>query len=74
MPEESKARPIGELRPEAKVVLVPSGVNLRILPLLKSASKRLPEPSKARLRGPPNPEAKGVLVPAGVNLKIVLLL
>ena len=48
LPEPSKASPDGEFKPEAKVSLVPEGVNLKIVPLKPSATKRLPKLSKAR--------------------------
>src|SRR5438067_5384890 len=70
----SNARPTGFPTPEAKVLLLPAGVNLKIVPLLKSASNRLPELSKARPSGKLSPDAKVLLIPAGVNLKIVPLL
>ena len=73
MPELSKARPTGPLSPEAKVLLIPAGVNLKMALLPTSASKRLPELSKARPTGWLSPEANVLLVPAGVNLKIVPL-
>ena len=69
----SKARPLGPLSPEAKVLLIPAGVNLKIVLLPASPSKRLPELSKARPKGPFSPEAKVLSVPSGVNVKIVLL-
>ena len=55
------------------MLLVPPGVNLKIMPVLESASNKLPEPSKARPAGLFRPEAKALLVPSGVNLKILKL-
>src|SRR2546423_14144183 len=69
----SKARPEGSLSPEAKVLLAPAGVNLKIVPLAWSASNRLPEASNASPVGVFNPDAKVLLTPAGVNLMIVPL-
>src|SRR5947207_905828 len=69
----ANARPLGALSPEAKVLLIPAGVNLKMLLLAWSASKRLPELSKARPAGLASPEAKVLLIAAGVNLKIMLL-
>src|SRR5437868_13519213 len=65
------ARPEGSLSPEAKMLLAPAGVNLKIVPLPWSASNRLPEASNARPVGVFNPDAKVLLTPAGVNLKIM---
>ena len=65
----SKARKFG-LPPEAKVVRVPPGVNLKIVavPFLSLfPSKRLPALSKASPQGF-SPEAKVLRIPAGVNL------
>src|SRR5437588_725632 len=70
----SKARPEGSFSPEAKVLLAPAGVNLKMVPPAWSVSNRLPEVSKARATGPFSPEAKVLLTPAGVNLKIVPVL
>src|SRR5437763_17069418 len=71
--EGSKARAIGSFSPEAKVLLTPAGVNLKIIPVLKFGSNTFPNPSTAKPKGPPRPVAKVLLAPAGVNLKIVLL-
>src|SRR5437588_166828 len=68
----SKARPEGSFSPEAKVLLAPAGVNLKILPLAGSASNRVPSASNASALGAFSPEAKVLLTPAGVNLKMVL--
>src|SRR5207248_11149228 len=69
----SKARPEGSFSPEAKVLLAPAGVNLKIVPLASSASNRLPEASNASPVGVFNPDAKVLLTPAAVNLMIVPL-
>ena len=61
------------LSPAAKVLPVPSGVNLKIVLVPVSPSNTLPELSKARPKGPFSPERNGLSVPSGVNLKIVLL-
>src|SRR6266513_6511966 len=67
------ARPLGWLSPEAKVLLAPAGVNLKIVPLAWSASNKLPEASNASPVGVFNPDAKVLLVPSEVNLKILPL-
>ena len=73
LPEASKARATGPLSPEAKGLIAPAGVNLKIVPVLKFASNTFPDPSTASPKGPPRPDAKVLLVPSGANLKIVLL-
>src|SRR5437868_13425334 len=67
------ARPEGSLSPEAKMLLAPAGVNLKIVPLPWSASNRLPDASNASPVGVFNPDAKVLLTPAGVNVMIVPL-
>src|SRR5439155_6124911 len=55
-----------ELTSTVKLLLVPSGVNLRIERLTWSATKRLPAPSKAK--SPLTPDANALFVPSGLNL------
>jgi hypothetical protein len=68
----SNARKLGLFRWEANTLLVLAGVNLKIVPMLTSATKRLPLLSKARPTGPLSPEAKVLFAPAGVNLEIAV--
>src|ERR1017187_7643979 len=60
-----KARNMGSYKPEANVLLLPLGVNSRMLEPL--VAKRLPVLLKANPQGPFNPEAKVLLPPFGVN-------
>src|SRR5256714_7835096 len=66
--------PEAEPIPEAKVVLTPAGLNLRISPVVvpgTSATKRLLSLSNAMPRGAfVSPVAKTVFVPSGANLRI----
>ena len=48
LPIPSKARTPTPFSPEAKVLLVPVGVNLKIMPVAESPTKRLPFASKAK--------------------------
>src|SRR5262249_18474916 len=82
LPSLSKARPRGVVRPVAKVLFTPVGVNLRIVSLPRSQkkgakhsveTKRLPVLSKAKPKGYTAGSkalgpAKTVRVPSGANL------
>src|SRR5437867_4480663 len=65
--------PPTELIPVANVLLLPSGVDLRIEPLkvvaASSETKRFPLPSKHKPIGPLSPATKVLFVPSGVYLK-----
>ena len=67
-PVASNAMPYGRPIPVTKEVLVPSGANLKIVPLPESASKRFPALSNASPAGKFNPVTNVVFVPSGANL------